>query len=119
MSKTSPKKHLVIVLAFLISTGGNAKADFIFGTPVNLGPTINSPHADGPGSFSSDGLEMYFDSNLRGDFKDDIYVSTRATTDDAWGTPVKLDPPVNSPGLDFAPIISTDGLSLYLSLIHI
>jgi len=115
MSKTSPKKYLVIVLAFLISTGRNANADFTFGEPTNLGPTINSPHSDFPGSFSSDGLEMYFDSNISGPMKDDIYVSTRATTDDAWGTPVKLGPPVNSSTLEVYPIISTDGLSLYFT----
>jgi len=87
---------MIIVLAFLISTGSNAHADFTFGEPTNLGPTVNSPHSDFIGSFSSDALEMYFDSDLRGPFKEDIYVSTRATTDDAWGTPVKLGPPVNS-----------------------
>jgi hypothetical protein len=95
--------------------GGSTKADFIFGEPTNLGPTINSPQTDASGSFSSDGLEMYFDSNRSGPMIDDIYVSRRATTDDAWGTPVKLDTPVNSPDLDVAPVISTDGLSLYFT----
>jgi len=109
------KLMLVGFVAAIVIGGGSVNADFTFGEPTNLGPTINSPHADGPGSFSSDGLEMYFDSNLRGSFKDDIYVSTRATTDDAWGTPVKLGPPVNSSGLEILPIISTDGLSLYFT----
>ncbi|MFC1794658.1 hypothetical protein ACFL3Q_13840, partial [Planctomycetota bacterium] len=107
---------LVGFVVAIVLGGGSANADFTFGTPVNLGPTINSPHSDIPGSFSSDGLEMYFDSNLSGGaMKDDIYVSTRATTDDAWGTPVKLGPPVNSSGSDICPIISTDGLSLYFT----
>ena len=116
-SKTNPKKCLIIVAAFLIASCGNANADFTFGEPTNLGPTINSPHSDFPGSFSSDGLEMYFASNRSGGSWDtyDIYVSRRTTTDDAWGTPVKLGPPVNSSTVDFCPIISTDGLSLYFT----
>ena len=96
---------------------GVAKADFTFGEPTNLGPTINSPRSDFPGSFSFDGLEMYFDSCRPGGGWDayDIYVSRRATTDDAWGTPVKLGPPVNSSSMDGGAIVSTDGLSLYFT----
>ena len=43
-------------VAATVLGGDNARADFIFGEPTNLGPTINSPHADFPGSFTSDGL---------------------------------------------------------------
>ena len=107
---------LLAVLACVVLTNAYvAKADFTFGIPTNLGSTINSPHSDFFGSFTSDGLEMYFDSNLSGPMKDDIYMSTRATTDAAWGTPVKLGPPVNSASLEVLPIISTDGLSLYFT----
>ena len=111
---------MIIVLAFVISAGSNAHADFTFGEPINLGPTINSPHSDYSGSFSSDGLEMYFDSNRSGGSWNsyDIYVSRRATTDDAWGTPVKFGPPVNSSSNDFCPVISTDGLSLYFTSLN-
>jgi len=103
-----------IVVAIVIGSG-NAKADFTFGEPTNLGPTINSPHLDLTGSFSSDGLSLYFTSNRNGPAKDDIYVSTRATTDDAWGTPVNLGPSVNSSGIEQGSIISPDGLSLYFN----
>jgi len=109
---------LLAVLACVVLTNAYiAKADFVFGEPTNLGSTINSLHSDYPASFSSDGLEMYFDSNRSGGRWDsyDIYVSRRPTTDDAWGTPVKLGPPVSSSSVDFNPIISTDGLSLYFS----
>jgi len=119
-SKRNQKMCLTIGLAFLFSMAGNAKADFTFGEPTNLGPTINSPNSECCGSFSSDGLEMYFDSNRIGGSWDtgDIYMSIRATTDDAWGTPVKLGPPVNRSGLDVNPIISTDGLSLYFTSLN-
>jgi hypothetical protein len=46
----SSKIRMVLVgfvAAFLVSGGGNANANFIFGTPTNLGPTINSSYADG------------------------------------------------------------------------
>ncbi len=111
----------ILVLALVVGLPASvANADFTFGEPTNLGPTINSPHSDHSGSFSSDGLEMYFDSNRSGGSWDtyDIYVSTRATTDDAWGTPVKLGPPVNSSTVDGYPIISTDGLSLYFTSLN-
>lgn len=109
---------LVLVLGVGLLGGGRAKADFTFGEPTNLGPTINSPHSDFTGSFSSDGLEMYFDSNRSGGSWDtfDIYVSRRATTDDAWGTPEKLGPPLNTGSVyDAGGFISTDGLSLYFA----
>ncbi|MHC4582880.1 MAG: LamG-like jellyroll fold domain-containing protein [Planctomycetota bacterium] len=118
--KTNTKMFLTIMLVVIISMVSNANADFTFGEPTNLGPTINSPNSDFPGSFTSDGLEMYFDSNRIGGSWDtyDIYVSTRATTDDAWGTPVKLGPLVNSSTVDACPIISTDGLSLYFTSLN-
>jgi hypothetical protein len=106
---------LVFAVAIVLGGSGNAKAGFVFGKPTNLGPNLNSPHEDLPGSISSDGLSLYFSSDRSGSMKGDIYVSTRATTDDAWGTPVNLGPPVNSSTEDHCPIISTDGLMLYFS----
>jgi beta-lactamase regulating signal transducer with metallopeptidase domain len=112
---------LLAGLACIVLTNAYvAKADFTFGIPTNIGPIINSPHSDYPGSFSSDGLEMYFDSNRSGGNWDsyDIYVSKRTTTDDPWGAPVKLGPPFSSSTVDACAIISTDGLSLYFSSLN-
>jgi len=112
---------LLAALACVVLTNAYvAKADITFGIPANLGPIINSPHSDFPDSFSSDGLEMYFDSNRMGGKWDsyDIYVSRRTTTDDAWGTPVELGPPINSASVDACAIISTDGLSLYFASLN-
>ncbi len=39
-TKTNRKKCLIVVAAFLCSTGSNAKASFASGTPVNLGVTV-------------------------------------------------------------------------------
>jgi len=112
---------LLVALACIVLTNAYvAKADLTFGIPTNLGPIINSPHSDFPSSFSSDGLEMYFDSNRIGGSWDsyDIYMSRRTMTDEAWGTPVELGPPVNSSSVDCCAIISTDGLSLYFTSLN-
>ena len=82
--------------------------------PVNLGSTINSPYYDGHSSVSSDGLSLFFISDRPGGYGGrDIYVSTRATTNDPWSEPVNLGPTVNSPSDDYGPDISSDGLKLF------
>ena len=83
-------------------------------TPVNLGPTVNSPYRDAAPSISADNLELYFLSDRPGGFgSNDIYVSTRATMDEPWGEPVNLGPVVNSSASDNHPSVSSDGLSLF------
>ena len=42
----------------------------------------------------------------------DIWVTTRATTEDAWGQPVNLGPTVNSSYSENSPNISADGLMM-------
>ncbi len=112
-SKTSPKKFLIILLAFLTSIG-NANADFTFGEPTNMGATVNSAYRENQPSISIDRLSLYFGSNRPGTSGErDIWVTTRATIDDDWGTPVNLGPPVNSPFFDSNPYISPDGLEFY------
>ena len=107
---------LILVLALgLIASVANA--DFIFGTPVNLGPTVNSSGYELHPDISADGLALYFAGyNRPGGYGDyDIWVTTRATTDDTWATPVNLGPTVNSAGSEWCPRVSADGLSLYFS----
>ena len=85
-------------------------------TPVNLGPPVNSlANEFGPG-ISADGLSLYFGSSRAGGYGvDDIWVSTRATTDGPWQEPVNLGPTVNSPAWEMCPRISTDGRMLFFS----
>lgn len=80
-------------------------------TPVNLGSTVNSSSIDWSPSISADDLELFFMSNRSGD--DDIWVTTRASTSDSWGTPVNLGSTVNSPFGDATPSITADGLTLF------
>ena len=91
------------------------KADFTFGTPTNLGPTVNSSSRDLKPSVSSDGLSLFFTSNRSGGVGGlDLWVTRRETTDDPWGEAVNLGSPVNSSAWESGSI-SYDGLSLYFS----
>jgi hypothetical protein len=109
---------ILLVVALVISTNV-AKADFILGEPVNLGPTVNSISNDQAPSISADGLSLYFSDHPGapmppgGYGQSDIWVTTRQTKDDPWGAPVNLGPVVNSSYQDEHPSISADGLSLY------
>ncbi|MFB0556117.1 MAG: M56 family metallopeptidase [Phycisphaerae bacterium] len=94
-------------------TTRKTKAD-PWGSPVNLGPTINSPAGDKTPAISADGLSLYFSSARSGGYGgQDLLVTTRKTKSAAWGEPVNLGPTVNSPAHEQAPSISTDGLTLY------
>ena len=83
-------------------------------TPVNLGPTVNSSTDDSAPSISADGLSLYFNSRRpSGSVKHDLYVTTRATKEDDWVTPVNLGTTLNSLSPDGTSCISPDGLSLF------
>ncbi|MHC4537177.1 MAG: LamG-like jellyroll fold domain-containing protein [Planctomycetota bacterium] len=111
--KKSISFALILVLGLIVKV---AKGDFTFGTPINLGPTVNSASGDGIGCVSADGLEMYFDCNRSGGYGDwDIWVTRRPAKDDDWGAPENLGLPVNSSSYEVCACISADGLSLYFS----
>jgi len=56
-------KWMLVGIAVAIVIGsGNVKADFTFGEPTNLGPTVNSPDAEFGPCISADELELYFHS---------------------------------------------------------
>jgi len=107
------------MLVLIIIICRHANADFIFGTPINLGPTVNSISNEQAPDISADGLELYFSEyqgapyRAGGQGQSDIWVTTRQTKDDPWGVPVNLGPVVNSSVSDEHPSISADGLSLY------
>ncbi len=101
--------------------------DGTFG-PAVLVTELSSPYTDQQPSISRDGLEMYFISNRPGSTIGpdgqpslDIWVSTRPSTSDPWGTPQNLDavnqalggPAINSPFHDGRPSLSFDGKTLY------
>lgn len=82
--------------------------------PVNLGAVVNSSAGEMNPTLSPDGLSLYFVSNRTGGLGGtDIWVSRRACDECAWGAPVNLGTPINTPGADGAPAISTDGHLLF------
>ena len=86
-----------------------------WGTPVNLGSTVNSSHADYMSYISVDGLSLYFSSERPGGLGNrDLWISTRATTDDEWSEPVNLGPTVNTSSNERRMWISSDSLMLLL-----
>ena len=91
-------------------------ADLVFRNPANLGPTVNSSADEYDPAISADELELYFNSYRPGGLGEaDLWVTTRKTKADPWGSSVNLGPTVNSPAGDKAPSLSADGLSLYFS----
>ena len=105
-------------VAVILIGGESAKADFTFGEPTNLGPTINSSYGDTCAFMSTDGLEFYFCSDRPPatpySMEWDIWVSTRATIDDDWGPPVNPGAPLNTSYHEEPECISPDGLELYI-----
>lgn len=87
--------------------------DSPWGTPVLLGPTVNTAISDHP-SIAPNGLVLFFASNRPGGYGGlDIWMVTRATTDDPWGEAVNLGPNINSAIDETIPCISGDGSTLY------
>ena len=82
-----------------------ASVDDAWGTPVNLGATINSPLVDAQPSFSPDGHRMFFTSTRSGGLGgNDLYQSYRADIHDdfGWQAPTNLGAGVNTAGGDFS-----------------
>jgi peptidoglycan-associated lipoprotein len=66
-------------------------------------------------AISSDGLTLYFTSDLPGGFGDyDLWKATRKSTADDFGRPVNLTSIVNTPGREVMPVLRNDSL-LYFS----
>ena len=88
--------------------------ELVWGTPINLGPPINTPSNDAHPSISLDGLTLFFASNRPGGYGErDLWVTTRSATSEPWSEPVNLGPTVNSSSDEAGPSISADGLELF------
>lgn len=97
---------------------GRAAGQWIFGTPENLGPTVNAAKADACPSISADGLTLYFSDTPysprpTGKGGMDIWVTNRMTTGDPWVTPIGC---ILNTGYDEGtPNLSNDGLTLFFA----
>jgi serine/threonine protein kinase len=83
-----------------------------FGTPVNLGPVINTPGTEDSPTLSADGRMLVFASNRSGMNNSDMFLATRPSPGEPWGEAVNLGPEVNSAQHEFRPWLSADGLRL-------
>ncbi len=87
--------------------------------PASIVPELSSPVRDTRTAIRRrDGLEMIISSGRAGGVgNEDLWVSTRASTQDPWSIPVNIDPDitqpvVNSTSFDGAPALSWDGQTL-------
>jgi len=113
------KMVLVGIVSFVVlGYGVSVKADFTFGEPTLFGEPVNSSEIEYFNCISSDGLEVYIEKPDRWGIQSgnwDLYVSTRATTNDPWSIPESLGPTVNGPIIDAYASLSSDDLELYFS----
>jgi hypothetical protein len=85
-----------------------------WGTPVNLGPLINTSGDEWFATISPNGLELYFASKRIGGHGGlDLYVVTRGAISEPWGSRQNLGPAINGPGNDDAARLSQDALTMY------
>jgi hypothetical protein len=110
MSHTTRALAVSAVALLLSSLAGAAYAmNFTgWGPAVLVEPAgtnkVNTAAHDGCPIESPDGLSLYIASNRGGGVGGlDIWVATRASTSDPWGTPQNLGAPVNSAADDFCP----------------
>jgi hypothetical protein len=88
-----------------------------WGEQVNLGEVVNTAvFAEIAPCVSRDGLSLYFFSDRPGGYGDnDLYVSQRASVDDAWGPPQNLGSIINSEYNDSGAWLTIDGHQLYFT----
>jgi hypothetical protein len=87
-----------------------------FGTPKNLGPSVNSAYHELGPAITADGKTLFFSSNRPGGTgRRDLWVSTRTSTSEPFGPATNLGPPVNSPSSENRPSVTADGLKLVFS----
>lgn len=86
-----------------------------FNAPQLVAALSQPGHDDDP-TATGDGLEMYYQTDIGGAAVGyaDIWMATRASTNDPWGTPSAA-AVFNSTDEDQAPGITTDGLTMYFT----
>ncbi len=93
---------------------GEAESIETFGAGAN--ENFNTASTEGCPFISPDGKAFFIASNRAGGLGGlDIWVSTRASTDDAWSDPVNVGAPINSAASDFCPTIGRDGKTFFFA----
>ena len=84
-----------------------------WGTPINLGPTINSKNDEASPFIHADNQSLYYSSDgLPGYGNTDLFVS-RKQLDGTWSEPVNLGYPINTIDDEGSLIVSADGRTGY------
>lgn len=90
-------------------------SDGTWGTPVNLGDSINTPFNDESPFIHPDGQTLYFSSEgWPGMGFYDLYMSKKLP-DGKWSKAVNLGCPLNTSGYEVSIFVSTDGYTGYYS----
>src|SRR5437870_2552666 len=93
-----------------------ACVDDPWGSPVNLGATVNTTFDEGNPAFSRDEHLLFFQSKRPGGFGGiDLWVSQRESTLDPWSTPVNLGNTINTVFLEQNAYLSSDNRTLLFS----
>lgn len=91
-----------------------------FGKPSNLGPRVNSKTQDSSPCLSADALTLLFVSSRKvsgQSYHHDLWMCRRTSTEESFGEPVNLGPPINRVGVfsEDGPYLSADGRTLLFS----
>jgi hypothetical protein len=107
MNTKTARVGLAGVLVALVATAVGSAMTFSSWSSAQLVANVNTAFGDGCPIQSPDGLSLYMASNRDGYTGPtrnlDIWVARRGSTDDPWGAPENLGPPINSPVDDFCP----------------
>lgn len=92
------------------------KPDGSWGSPINLGPEINSPEIDDRPYIHPDNETLYFSSNGRkGMGNADMYVARRHKLGSKWNEAINLGYPINSFHNESGLFVTADGNMAYFA----
>ena len=105
-SRTLRPGYIVLAVALALVSAlrpVQGRADFSeWSLPVNLGPPINTPGTEVGPHLSKNGLSLYHLRNF------DVFVSQRATVDDAWEARQSVGSSINTTFNEASPSLSLD-----------
>lgn len=99
---------------FDIYVAQRANTTDAWGTPKQLGPgTINTNANEVGSSIAADGLTLIFSADRTTPNAYDLYIATRTSVADDWGTAVRMGSIINTEFDEGGPSLSSDGLTLF------
>lgn len=114
MRRAAPGLALALALLLISATIVVGKHYSAWSVAVPVAGDVNTTAAEGCPIESPDGLSLYIASNRTGD-PNDIFVAHRESIGAPWGTPQRLEEPVNSSAADFCPTPLRGGRLLFVS----